>query len=113
MEYALPLPLRRERPSPPSFSAVLAGLEPLQYLGLSQDLASAAHNVAPSPENGRQRQRRVSREIARELKVLLPKLALHGRAEDFQHAKPAECTEQAGGVASYFDCSPISLMGAH
>jgi len=110
-----------------------AGLVPLQWLGLSQEgwgpaasaSASTLHNMLPSPENNRQRQRRISREIEseRESEALKAAEALatskQGKenrkvgAEDFQHARPTESAVQEGGVASYFDCSPISLMSAN
>lgn len=59
--------LAAAEPLSPSFRATPAGLEPVQWLGLSQDPSSALHNMAPSPENSRQRQRRLSREIEREV----------------------------------------------
>ena len=59
--------LAAAEPLSPSFRATPAGLEPVQWLGLSQDPSSTLHNMAPSPENSRQRQRRLSREIEREV----------------------------------------------
>ena len=59
--------LAAAEPLSPSFRATPAGLEPVQWLGLSQDPSSTLHNIAPSPENSRQRQRRLSREIEREV----------------------------------------------
>ena len=103
-------------PLSPSFRPTPAGVEPLQWLGLSQDSTSALHNMAPSPENSRQRQRRLSREVEREIAAV--KLA--EVAEDFQHARPqparaadenpwggrtwlgpAETAAQARGAAQY------------
>jgi len=59
--------LAAAEPLSPSFRPMPAGLEPMQWLGLSQDPSSALHNMAPSPENSRQRQRRLSRELEREV----------------------------------------------
>ena len=39
----------------------------MQWQGLSQDPSSALHNMAPSPENNRQRQRRLTRELERDV----------------------------------------------
>ena len=60
--------------APLARAAARAGLVPLQWLGLSQEgwgpaasaSASTLHNMLPSPENNRQRQRRISREIESE-----------------------------------------------
>ena len=59
--------LAAAEPLSPSFRPMPAGLEPMQWLGVSQDPSSALHNMAPSPENSRQRQRRLSRELEREV----------------------------------------------
>ena len=59
--------LAAAEPLSPSFRPTPAGVEPVQWQGLSQDPSSALHNMAPSPENSRQRHRRLSREIEREV----------------------------------------------
>ena len=59
--------LAAAEPLSPSFRPMPAGLEPMQWQGLSQDPSSALHNMAPSPENSRQRQRRLTRELERDV----------------------------------------------
>jgi len=135
-------PVRAEQPSPttPStaptgpevrraavpLASASAGLEPLQWSGLSDGLASSEHNMrpsymVPSPENNRQRQRRISREIAEAHKAA-ESLAVVGNEgkenqtaipreeERFHHARPTEQPTATPPASTYFDFSPISLV---
>lgn len=83
-------------------------LQPQEWTGLSQDLDSAVHNMMPSPETERQKQRRRTRELEEQAAAIAAEAA---KAEkENQHARPEDPAAASGGT--YFDFSPLSLMGS-